>query len=813
MRYHAAMHRLHCIISILFLLADIRVCTGSDQPRSDSEPKAPAMSPSEPSVHESRNRLADEASPYLRQHRHNPVHWWPWGDAAFEAARAQNKPIFLSIGYSTCYWCHVMERESFENQAVADILNEHFISIKVDREERPDVDTIYMAAVQLMNQGQGGWPMSVFLEPQHLRPFLAGTYFPPDDAYGRPGFKSLLTNIAGAWQSQHDQIIEQAQHVADAVRQNLTQRVEPVPVEQAHIQRAVVELLGDYDRIDGGFPGSPQRAPKFPSPANLDVLMLAAWDNPEARAAVLHTLDRMAMGGMYDQVGGGFHRYSVDARWLVPHFEKMLYDNGMLASTYSRAYELTVDPLYAAIAREICEYVLREMTDETGAYFSAQDAEVNAREGLSYLWSEPQINEALPDADAAFARRIYGLDRGTNFQDPHHPDDPPANVLYLVDRPEKLAASLNMDRQDFERRVVALNRQLLQVRDRREQPFRDEKILVGWNGLMIAGMADAGRILREPTYVDAAQRAADAVLVRLRRENGTFARTALTEVSDIDAFFEDYAYFIHGLLALHRATGNPQSLAQAGALAAIARNLFWDDVQGGYFDARADQSDLFVRTKSTYDGAIPCGNSVMLHNLVTLYTLTGKDTYRDDARRTLDALSPWIARAPRAAIWAVAGADQYRQAGLTNTVEVKSNTSASPSASAAANSPVTVTVRPDHLDAAGGPSQSVTLVLAIADGYHVTAHEPGFDAVLPLEIELVSADASAIRIEPTYPLGAERTGPLGVMRIHAQQVEIPVRIENIGTTVDAITLRIRYQACTESACLAPATDTITIPVR
>ncbi|HVZ94640.1 MAG TPA: DUF255 domain-containing protein, partial [Phycisphaerales bacterium] len=395
------------------------------------------------------NLLSRETSPYLLQHAHNPVPWMPWGPAAFDEARRRDVPIFLSIGYSTCYWCHVMERESFEDEAIGRALGEHFVCIKVDREERPDVDDIYMTAVQLMTR-RGGWPMSVWLTPPGakdtndtgLEPFYAGTYFPAEPRHGMPSLPQLVEGISEAWKSNRAQVLEQASSIADAIREQLAHRADPAPIGEKQIAQAVSQLLRLYEPNHGGF----GRAPKFPQPVFLEFLLDArrAITDPAALAsidrAVRHTLDAMALGGLLDQLGGGFHRYSTDEKWLVPHFEKMLYDNAQLASIYARAYAIGKDEFDARILRRTLDYVLREMTDpETGAFFSAQDAEVDGREGLNYLWTREELAAALGGEEAAFASWVYGLDGGPNFRDPHHHDEPARNVLFLRARPEVLS--------------------------------------------------------------------------------------------------------------------------------------------------------------------------------------------------------------------------------------------------------------------------------------------------------------------------------------------------------------------------------------
>ena len=378
----------------------------------------PAPSEEPPVPLEGRNRLGDETSPYLLQHRHNPVHWWPWGPEAIAEARRLDRPIFLSVGYSTCYWCHVMERESFESDEVAAVMNERFVCVKVDREERPDIDDIYMNAVQVIT-GQGGWPMSVFIEPEKLEPFFGGTYFPAAD------FVDLMMRVDEAWVTQRPRLLADADRIANSVVANLSADPRRWPLTTQVVERGTAALLSQYDQQDAGFVGSPQRAPKFPVPVNLDYLMMAAWELRPMREAVTHTLDRMALGGMYDQVGGGFHRYSTDASWLVPHFEKMLYDNGQLATTYARAYEDTGDAYYAEIIRETLDYAQRELTGLHGAFLSAQDAEVNHREGQNYIWTPETFDAALrgrvADDDLAFARDAYGIDARNELHRPAPP--------------------------------------------------------------------------------------------------------------------------------------------------------------------------------------------------------------------------------------------------------------------------------------------------------------------------------------------------------------------------------------------------------
>ena len=520
------------------------------------------------------NALADETSPYLLQHVHNPVDWQPWGEAAFEQARREQKPIFLSVGYSTCYWCHVMERQVFENPELAKLLNERFVSIKVDREERPDVDDLYMTAVQMMT-GRGGWPMSVFLTPPApdtlpdgidekvaegygLRPYWAGTYIPPEPAHGMPGFGSIVTGLSDAWRDRRSDVLLQADQVADAVTQHMAARDTSGPVTGDTIQRTVNSILRNYDSQHGGFGD----APKFPEASKLLLLLdvQRRTGDDDLWNALEYTLDRMARGGMYDQIGGGFHRYSTDARWLVPHFEKMLYDQGQLLEVYAHAYEIAkrredtdAVRLYERVMRETADYVLREMTDDTGAFLSAEDAEVDAVEGGSYVWTPDEVQAAIDEESLGdFALTLYGLDRGTNFQDPHDPAASPVNVLYLPQPLEKLG---EYEAVAAKRRAV--NEKLKSARDARPQPRVDDKVLVGWNGMAIAGLARAGRVLDEPRYLEAAARAADAIADHMvdadANEPGLWRTMRNGEVKHVPAYLEDYADYTRGLLSLHQA--------------------------------------------------------------------------------------------------------------------------------------------------------------------------------------------------------------------------------------------------------------------
>ncbi|MBI2923977.1 MAG: thioredoxin domain-containing protein [Planctomycetes bacterium] len=554
------------------------------------------------------NRLAKEKSPYLLQHAHNPVDWFPWGDEAFEKAKKEGKPVFLSVGYSTCHWCHVMERESFENEEIAKILNEHFVAIKVDREERPDVDEIYMEAVQALNNGQGGWPMSVWLTPDR-KPFFAGTYFPATDRHGRPAFGALLEKIAEAWRENRADIEKQG----DMLAGHLSAAGSPEPggaaLGRELLAGAVRQMTARYDVQYGGFGG----APKFPPSMTLQFLMREAAGNKGVMQAVTHTLDRMARGGMYDQVGGGFARYSTDEMWLVPHFEKMLYDNALLSRTYAEAFALTRDPYYERVAREILDYVLREMTAPGGAFWSATDADSEGEEGKFFVWTPAQIEEVLGKVEAPGFCEYFGVTKEGNF--------------------EHGASVLHVEEYDAEKetRFKPAKARLYEARRKRIPPHLDDKILVAWNGMMISSLAYASGVFTEPRFRDAAERAAKFLLENCVVD-GRLRRGFREGVMAVKGFLEDYALFSGALLDLYEATGRLEYFTRARAFAADMQRLFEDGAQGAFFSTGTDQETVIARRKDPYDGATPSGISSAAHLLLRLSEFTGDGKLRESAQ-------------------------------------------------------------------------------------------------------------------------------------------------------------------------------------
>jgi len=575
------------------------------------------------------NRLVHEKSPYLLQHAYNPVDWHPWGEEAFERARKENKPIFLSIGYSTCHWCHVMEHESFENPGIAKVLNDYFISIKVDREERPDLDQIYMAATQAIS-GSGGWPMSVWLN-HDLEPFYAGTYFPPDSRHGRPGFPDLLQRIHQAWVEDRKNVDASGNKLAQALREMTGPRGDGAPIAVGAIAEAYQHFQQSFDSRLGGF----GRAPKFPRAVQFPFLFryYVATGDRDALHMALFTLQRMAQGGIYDHLGGGFARYSVDAEWRVPHFEKMLYDNAQLLSAYTEAWQITHDDFYQGVARDIIRYIARDMTDKGGAFHSAEDADSEGEEGTFYVWTDTELRSLLGDEAAEVVMRHYDFRPGGNFEHDK-------NVLHGVHTLEETARRTGRTAEEVRKIIAESKAKLFEARSKRSRPGLDDKILTSWNGLMISGVARAGRILDDENYTQPASRAADFILTKLRDpKTGRLLHRYRDGEARGAAFLDDYAFLVDGLLSLFEATQDPRWLGEAIRLTDEQVKFLWDEKDGGFYFAGSDDPTLLLRPKSDYEGAEPSGNSVAVLNLLRLAQLTGKDEYRQKADRTLKSLS------------------------------------------------------------------------------------------------------------------------------------------------------------------------------
>ena len=590
------------------------------------------MTSSETSTHS--NRLADETSPYLLQHAHNPVDWYPWGEEALEKARAEDRPIFLSIGYSACHWCHVMERESFENEQTAELMNANFVNVKVDREERPDLDAIYMDAVQAMT-GSGGWPMSVFLTPAG-KPFYGGTYFPPQPRYGIPSFPQLLLAVADAYRNRRGDLEEQAQRLTEAIgRTGSLSASGDAPGEEV-LSEATARLLQYFDEQYGGFGDQP----KFPQPMTLEFAMSQYRRGGDADVLLIaeHTLEQMAAGGIYDHLGGGFHRYSVDRIWLVPHFEKMLYDNAQLLRTYLHAWQINRRPEHRQVVEETVDYVLREMTAPEGGFYSAQDADSEGEEGKFFVWTKEEIEAVLGKEEADLLGGAYGVTPAGNFEG--------KTILNVKRTATEIAEQTGAEAEAVAGRLAAAKQKLFLAREERVKPERDDKVLTEWNGLMIHAMADVGVVFGRADALEAARAAASFIVAEMSQENGFLFRSYKDGRARFNAYLEDYAAFGRGLVALYEATFELRWLAEAVRLTQIMRGQFADEAGGGFFQTGIAHEQLVVRRKDFIDNAIPSGNSMAAELLLRLAKLTGNDAYRSEAARIFQIMASAMAQQP-----------------------------------------------------------------------------------------------------------------------------------------------------------------------
>jgi uncharacterized protein YyaL (SSP411 family) len=598
------------------------------------------------------NRLARERSPYLLQHAHNPVDWYPWGEEAFAKARRENKPIFLSIGYSTCHWCHVMAHESFEDEATAAIMNREFVSIKVDREERPDVDRVYMTFVQATTGG-GGWPMSVWLTPD-LKPFVGGTYFPPVDRYGQPGFKKVLERIAAAWKQDHAKIADQGSKLLEALRESQNAQAETTAeIDNQFFQTAYEQLSRSFDDKEGGF----GTAPKFPRPVSLNFLTRFYARDPKGESGQhalemdLVTLRKMAAGGMHDHLGGGFHRYSVDRYWHVPHFEKMLYDQAQLASAYLDAFQIGQDRQYADVARDILDYVARDMTSKEGGLFSAEDADSlfehgkpEHGEGAFYVWTEKQIDAAL-GADAAVCKFHFGVQPHGNAPEGSDPQDEFRGKNILIQRHTLAETAKHFKKSDDEIRqsLMRSREKLLTIRNKRPRPHLDDKIIAAWNGLMISAYARAAQVLDEPRYLENATRAAKFLRANLYDDKSKLLfRNYRESRSHVEGFADDYAFVIQGLLDLYEVSFDVEWLKFAIELQGMQDDLFYDEKNGGYFSTSGKDKSVVLRMKDDNDSAEPAASSIAALNLLRLAQFRDDKKLDERARKTIGAFAPTL---------------------------------------------------------------------------------------------------------------------------------------------------------------------------
>jgi hypothetical protein len=727
------------------------------------------------------NKLILEASPYLQQHAHNPVQWLPWGEEAFRKARAENKPIFLSIGYSTCHWCHVMARESFSDEEVAALLNLWFVPVKVDREERPDVDDVYMTATHVMGR-RGGWPLSAWLTPE-LEPFESGTYYPKDR------FTEVLTSVAAAWSGDAAAIRQRGARVAAAVRQQLSERRASEDVGAEVLAGAVSRLGAGFDEVHGGW-----GLPKFPRESAI-LYLLDHWQvrgGPRALDMALRALDAMQGGGIHDQVGGGFHRYSVDARWLVPHFEKMLYNQAWLARAYLEAWRLTGDDRYRRTVEGILGYVERDLTAEGGAFFSAEDADSEGEEGLFYVFRPEEIKAALGQDEGALAAEWLGVSGGGNFR-----DVPGASILTARGDPEAFARAHGMTPAAFEARLARWNARLVEIRARRVRPHLDDKILTDWNGFMIGTLARAGAVLAEPRHVKAAERAARFLLARLVDEDGRLLHAWRGRPLPVPAFLDDHAALVDALIELADATMDDAWLEEARRLHATMREQFRDDADGAFARTGPRHETLLARSKDGHDGAVPSGNALAAWDAVRLWRRTGDAQHERDAEAVFGAFAGELRQASGAAFMLRALlAWQDGEAGWQARDE---------------SGVVSVRGPPGPVRVAAGEEAVIPLELGLRAGWHVGSGDPG-GVVRPTTVSVREpARSSAV----SYPSGRETALPFSdeKVRLYAGGERLEVRLA-AGLPAGPFVARIDVgvQACDDSKCLAPATLRLEVPL-
>jgi len=726
------------------------------------------------------NRLILDSSPYLVQHAHNPVNWYSWGPEAFAQAKKQNKLIFLSIGYSTCHWCHVMEKESFENLLVAKFLNEHFIAVKVDREQRPDVDATFMAAVMLL-QGSGGWPMTVFLTPQG-QPFYGGTYYPLQH------LMNLLNRVNELWQNQSGQVIKTAEQVTAALKKQSNTKQAVGQLNKGIIQRAVSQIMGRYDELQGGF----SQAPKFPNEAYLFLLLdnLARNDSPEIYAAMQETLNAMAAGGIYDQVGGGFHRYATDNSWLIPHFEKMLYNQAHLGRVYSQFYSISNNAEYARISRQIFDYVLRDMTSPEGGFYSASDADSEGEEGTFFLWQLDELESVLEKKQLQLAKDLFGVTQAGNFEH--------KNILFMHDSLKTYAQQNQIAYDQLLIDVDQLRQKLYQVREQRIHPFTDKKVLTAWNGMMITALVQASQYLQEPKYLSAAIRAAKYLQSHnYDEQNNRLWRSSLDTQAAVLASQEDYAYYAQALIQLFDTTGDSDWLLQAENITSTMLDLFWDQTDGAfYMDNPSQEMALIVRPKDLYDGAIPSGNSIAMEVLAALFKRTGKAQYEQKAEQLIAALSAKIQKAPNAFAYLLTAFNQFNQ-GELGRVQY-----------GARGKLRAKLVKEKNAE------QVYLLHVNIDDKWHINSHYPNQEDLIPTDIVLgtgKNGKSNLVIQSVQYPQAIEKNLSFNktVLSLYEQGVSFKINLKQRTSKLEnipkVIPLDFSYQACSDKVCLSPET--------
>ena len=792
------------------------------------------------------NRLAKESSPYLLLHAHNPVDWYPWGPEAFEKAKKEGKLIFLSVGYSSCYWCHVMERNVFTNEAIAKTLNENFVCIKVDREERPDIDDIYMTALQVYYQmigspSNGGWPLSIFMTPDG-KPVAGGTYFPPEDTNGSQGFSTVLERLMDLWKNKHDQMEGNADIIAKETRRLMRPKVslKQVPVDEKLVETAFLAISSSFDPDFGGIDFNPKRpdGPKFPTPTKLTFIQHSLQQMPNAEIAqqLDLTLMQIACGGIRDHVGGGFHRYSVDRRWDVPHFEKMLYDQAQLADVYVEAYRTTSQPpnkpnsLYKQVAEELFQFVAREMTAPDGGFYSALDAETDGIEGEYFVWEATELDKVLGATAKPFkeAYRVKDL-----------PDFEHGNVLRLSPRrlPQPISTTASVAEKTpsgSERDEFTSSRQkLLEVRNKRKRPLRDEKILTCWNGLMIGAYARAAAPLQHPEYIVIAEKAANFLLSNARDSQGRLLHTYTNGQAKLNAYLDDYAFLIDGLLALHNATEDAKWLKAAKQLQDEQLRSFMDETNGGFFFTSHYHEELLARTKNSYDGVLPAGNSVSARNLIKLAKLTGISAYREEARATIELFASNIEQTPRGLanlalaarelLESDAGAkgassqerSQVIPAGASDEKKVPNEPLVGFADSKVQKNDELVTGRAylstDKLPA--GSTCKLIVLLDVKDGWHINQNPPMPDHLIPTKV--ASKSKLSVKLSDLkYPEGHGFKFDGEEMEAMVYEGEVAIRgtmtvPESAAGQTDELEISITYQACNDTGCRPPKTIKLT----
>ncbi len=756
------------------------------------------------------NRLVFEKSPYLLQHCRNPVDWYPWGEEAFTRARSENKCIFLSVGYSTCHWCHVMEHESFENNEIARLMNEHYICIKVDREERPDLDEIYMNATQLMTQ-RGGWPNSVWLTPEG-KPWYCGTYFPPEDRYGMPGFKTLLVSLARIWSERPENVKKQAETLSGEIkRMSSFGSVHATQGLSRKLVDGLTETLWDqFDSYHGGF----SERPKFPPHGSLSVLLYEYPRTQDERLLqmVEKTLTAMSLGGIHDHIGGGFHRYSTDGEWFLPHFEKMLYDNAQLSRAYVDGYLITGNEDFRRVAIGVYDWILREMTGPEGGFYSALDADSEGEEGKFYLWSTDEVLSILGDQDGQFFNKTYNLSQDGNYYEEASGHRPGTNIPFLKSTVAELAKAENLGAEEISVRLSACRQKLLAERNKRIWPHLDDKILTSWNGLAIGSLAYCGRRLKEPRYIDAAKRAADFILSTMRKDD-RLLRTYREGDAKLNAYLDDYAFLADGLIELYESTGEEKWLTEARSLVQVLLDYYWDKDGDGFFFTSMDHEDLLLRSKDPFDRALPSGNGMAAKVLVCLAGYLEEPELKDYALRIFDLFHGLLERSPRGTeslIYALAL--YYDSKDGDGKGETKSNADFF-----IYRKPLAVEVFLSRKSIVPGEEFRFAVHLSIDNGWHVNSHRPRQDYLIATS--LVAEDDSVATFEKIdYPEGREITFAFNNEPLSVYEGNVPINVlcripENAAPGSQTLNFNLRTQACDDKCCSAPESFEISVPLK